>query len=680
MNFYDQIRSPFEDEETIKELINIFSKRQDKLYYDITHNSGNEKIDANAYMEQFDANIFWPFTENDWKSYTPSEEERDTYSKFKSFEELWNYTDQFDSNIQKALSNYFHYSRSPEQAQYAQKSKRELQEISGKADEIIKATSLMKKILKSHTYHDENIMGFHFDSQLHDKTPKRETPEVKFYINAGEDSYKVAKLFLDKCREQNMESYYFKVVDPMYKEQSRTDKLCIYSTVEHAKSFLEIIRQIKIENPNINFNKPPLTTGVIDNFIGFGTDTLDNDLSYNQTIAEVVEEGLREFFSKMNVEYSQAFEYIKQNPDMLKQIRQVLIQKSVDKGCSKDKICITENIAKKLKTIELSTTMKKDNGRMQFVQRFLDLYDNTETEYQQETRLELESGSIQRVLDIVGKKDMQISDLIDVRYIDIDETGEKRPEYTAKQFSAMARLLKAAEGLNNDKDVNPNGLNYLEQFTAVPQIKNILLAMSQDFKYEGTYLHQLRDEYKKSKSVGDISDSSSLEEVSDDDTTVSHKLYKTMGTTYKQRAQKQAKTSSQSFRDSVASKTSRTIPQKAQTNKTASQSFRESIAKDTTKQGVSEESQQQTKTSSQSFRDSLYKARSTEKTGITDIKKSQKDIGLRTERGNLIRQSLQGQLDEDGKRRLEEINRLLNIKNVNVQQFEANKRRQGQSR
>ena len=166
----------------------------------------------------------------------------------------------------------------------------------------------------------------------------------------------------------------------------------------------------------------------------------------------------------------------------------------------------------------------------------------------------------------------------------------------------------------------------------------------------------------------------------DDETTVSHKLNKTMGTTYEQRAEQQAKTSSQSFRESVASKTSRTIPQKAQPNKTASQSFRESVARDTTKQSISEESEQQTKTSSQSFRDSLYKARTTEKTGITDIKKSQKEIGLRTERGNLIRQSLQGQLDEDGKRRLEEINRLLNIKNINVQQFEANKRRQGQSR
>lgn len=325
---------------------------------------------------------------------------------------------------------------------------------------------------------------------------------------------------------------------------------------------------------------------------------------------------------------------------------------------------------------------QQDNGRMQFVQRFLDLYDNTETEYQQETRLELESGSIQRVLDIVGKKDMQISDLIDVRYIDIDETGEKIPEYTAKQFSAMARLLKAAEGLNNDKDVNPDGVNYLEQFTAVPQIKNILLAMSQDFKYEGTYLHQLRDEYKKSKSVGDMSDPSTLEEVSDNETTVSHKLNKTMGTTYEQRAEQQTKTSSQRFRESVAHDNTKQVinEESEQQTKTPSQRFRDVVSKDTTKQGISGESQQQTKTSSQSFREFLDKSRSTKKTGITDIKKSQKDIGLRTERGNLIRQSLQGQLDEDGKRRLEEINRLLNIKNVNVQQFEANKRRQGQSR
>lgn len=346
-----------------------------------------------------------------------------------------------------------------------------------------------------------------------------------------------------------------------------------------------------------------------------------------------------------------------------------------------EKIILTSDIEKYYdEKISLLNEIEKDKLSLQFVQSFLDLYDNTETEYQQETRLELESGSIQRVLDIVGKKGMQISDLIDVRYIDIDGTGERRPEYTAKQFSAMARLLKAAEGLNNDKDVNPNGVNYLEQFTAVPQIKNILLAMSQDFKYEGTYLHQLRDEYKKSKSVGDIPDSSTLEEVSDDETTVSHKLNKTMGITYEQREVQQAKTSSQSFRESVASKTSRTIPQKVQTNKTTSQSFRESVANDTKKQGISEESEQQTKTSSQSFRDSLYKARSTEKTGITDVKKSQENMGLRKERGILVRQSLQGQLDEDGKRRLEEINRLLNIKNVNVQQFEANKRRQGQSR
>lgn len=293
-------------------------------------------------------------------------------------------------------------------------------------------------------------------------------------------------------------------------------------------------------------------------------------------------------------------------------------------------------------------TRKEIQGRMQFVQRFLDLYDNTETEYQQETRLELESGSIQRVLDIVGKKDMQISDLIDVRYIDIDETGKSRPEYTAKQFSAMARLLKAAEGFNNDRDVNPNGLDYLEQFTAVPQIKNILLAMSQDFKYEGTYLHNLREEYKKNKDTKVIPDSSSLEEASDDDDSKgTQKITKPIG------------------------------PQKT---KTPSQAFRDSVSNAINKSSNDEITTDERKIRSQAFRDAISKKRTSEKTGMSDVKKSQDDISLRKERADLIRQKMFGQLDEDRKRRLEEINRLLNIKNTNLQQFEANKKRQGQSR
>lgn len=459
--------------------------------------------------------------------------------------------------------------------------------------------------------------------------------------------------------------------------------------IDPAKVFLEFDKEYaEIANEIFGLDGENTTASI---YISNEFKNLNDMRSYNENImlkldeffAKCYEKKISKLLENNNGQLTQ-----EQKEAILSEINEfsqrMTFNKDEEKNNSLKHNIIFNNIKSRMNQLEREQVSEKSRNdtqeRMQFVQRFLDLYDNTETEYQQETRLELETGSIQRVLDIVGKKDMQISDLIDVRYIDIDETGENRPEYTAKQFSAMARLLKAAEGLNNDKDVNPNGVNYLEQFTAVPQIKNILLAMSQDFKYEGTYLHQLRDEYKKSESVGDISDLSSLEEVSDDDTTVSHKLNKTMGTTYEQRTEQQTKTASQSFRDSVSSRTSRSIPQKAQPNKTPSQSFRESVSQETTKQGISEEREQQTKTASQKFRDRMEKLRSDKKTGMTDVKKSQEDIGLRKERGILIRQNLFGQLDEDGKRRLEEINRLLNIKNVNVQQFEANKRRQGQSR
>ena len=39
-----------------------------------------------------------------------------------------------------------------------------------------------------------------------------------------------------------------------------------------ADTFLSIIKELKEQNPDIKFQKPPLLAGTIDNFIGVGTD------------------------------------------------------------------------------------------------------------------------------------------------------------------------------------------------------------------------------------------------------------------------------------------------------------------------------------------------------------------------------------------------------------------------
>lgn len=299
MSFYDEIVSPFEDNETIKELIKIFAKRQDNMYHDIIYNSYDEKINDKEYMEKFDENIYWPLMEHDYQSYNPTKEEEETYKKFKTYRQLYEYDLYHGNKEAKNKASEYLTHKLQKELEKAGRDEKELRQMVGNADEIIGAINIENKIYRTHDFKRDYLKGFHFDSKVHDRTEKKEESDIKFYINAGADSYKVAKLFLDKCRESNIDSYYFKVVNPMENEQKMTDKLCIYSTIDHAKTFLEYIQQIHAENPDIEFNKPPLTAGLIDNFIGVGTDKLEKGESYNQTIANVVTDSFESFFLKI---------------------------------------------------------------------------------------------------------------------------------------------------------------------------------------------------------------------------------------------------------------------------------------------------------------------------------------------------------------------------------------------
>lgn len=60
---------------------------------------------------------------------------------------------------------------------------------------------------------------------------------MKFYLNAGIDTYKVAQLFQQKCEQAKL-NYYFKVVNAVKDyEFRRTDKMCIYTEFKDAKNF-----------------------------------------------------------------------------------------------------------------------------------------------------------------------------------------------------------------------------------------------------------------------------------------------------------------------------------------------------------------------------------------------------------------------------------------------------------
>lgn len=75
---------------------------------------------------------------------------------------------------------------------------------------------------------------------------------MKFYINAGTDTYKFASLFQEKCENLGL-NYYFKVAHA-YKEAEykRNDKMCIFTERKDAEKFLEVIQQVKEEGKQLD--------------------------------------------------------------------------------------------------------------------------------------------------------------------------------------------------------------------------------------------------------------------------------------------------------------------------------------------------------------------------------------------------------------------------------------------
>ena len=115
-------------------------------------------------------------------------------------------------------------------------------------------------------------MGFHVNPQnlqLYDTGVKKQNGEMKFYINAGTDTYKFASLFQERCEELGI-NYYFKVIDARRTEEyNRNDKMCIYTEQKEAEKILEIIQKVIQEHPEklqqlkntikINIEQTPLS-------------------------------------------------------------------------------------------------------------------------------------------------------------------------------------------------------------------------------------------------------------------------------------------------------------------------------------------------------------------------------------------------------------------------------------
>ena len=102
--------------------------------------------------------------------------------------------------------------------------------------------------------------------------------------------------------------------------------MCIFTEKKDAEKFLEVIQQVKEENPDIIFKSPPLLAGKVEDNIGVGMDNISSEgKSYNQEMSTICFETIKEFFKDMPRD--QISEFIKANPQVIEQLKSEMIAK-----------------------------------------------------------------------------------------------------------------------------------------------------------------------------------------------------------------------------------------------------------------------------------------------------------------------------------------------------------------
>lgn len=147
---------------------------------------------------------------------------------------------------------------------------------------------------------------------------------------------------------------------------------------------------------------------------------------------------------------------------------------------------------------------RTNSPKMKFVKGFIQAYDDTEEEYQYEKRANDDVMDIKRLQEIIETNGMNRMLTVDLDGKWIGRLGDEdfKVQYSQKQVSAMARLLKVAQLLTESRKLNPEGRNYLEEFTNIPDIEYKLKQMKADFKDENSYMYDLRQRARNNRANG----------------------------------------------------------------------------------------------------------------------------------------------------------------------------------
>lgn len=263
---YEKIENPLNDDEVIKKLIEGYSDELGtKQYYKkLTEVYRDQKKYTELNMDDKDRFVSEIF--NEWKN---------DITKNISDEDIKSYNNQDFARLRECIKNI------PDIKDFKENLK-----VFNRLNKLDKLDKDSKKTKLTDIYEDyaaffpESTWTYIRYNSINASKPKNFTVDHRLYLNTENiDTYKVVELFRNKCKERKL-NYLFKFAE----KGDRDDTIVIYSDDRKLSKYLEILEEIKKEEPEIikRAQTPPMLTGKIDGWIGYGSEPkLDEDGNTN---------------------------------------------------------------------------------------------------------------------------------------------------------------------------------------------------------------------------------------------------------------------------------------------------------------------------------------------------------------------------------------------------------------
>ena len=278
---YEKIENPLNDDEVVRKLIEGYSDElRTKQYYNkLVQVNYKEKKYKGINMDDKDRLVSQIF--NEWKN---------DITKNISDEDIKSYKNQDFVRLRECIKNI------PDIKDFKENSK-----VFNRLTKLDKLDKDSKKTKLTDIYEDYapffhgSTWTYISHNSINPSKYKKIIVDHRLYLNTENiDTYKVMELFRNKCKERELD-YHFKFSD----RGDRDDTIVIYSDDRKLSKYLEILEEIKKEEPEIvkRAQTPPMLTGKIDGWIGYGSEpSLDengkNTKSFNSSRSGIIQNAI----------------------------------------------------------------------------------------------------------------------------------------------------------------------------------------------------------------------------------------------------------------------------------------------------------------------------------------------------------------------------------------------------